>query len=74
MFYRNNLHDNCHHDRGMNAREGIFDETPPIDIDDHFRRFGKEPWDVDYNKFGYCTICNTRIDEFGFCSCGGSAD
>ena len=43
--------------------------------DDHLRIFGKKAIDVDYNLFGYCDFCNTRIDEFGFCACsGGAAD
>ncbi|HJS63380.1 MAG TPA: hypothetical protein VJ767_00810 [Nitrososphaeraceae archaeon] len=43
--------------------------------DDHIRIFGKKAIDVDYNLFGYCDFCNTRIDEFGFCACsGGAAD
>lgn len=46
----------------------------PIEIDDHLRIFGKEAWEVDYDKFGYCERCETRIDEFGFCACGGAAD
>lgn len=48
--------------------------TIPLDIDDHFKRFGKEPWEVDYNRFGFCIFCNTRIDEYGYCACGGAAD
>jgi len=46
----------------------------PREIDDHLRMFGKEPWEVDYNLYGYCDMCNSRIDEFGLCACGGSAD
>lgn len=46
----------------------------PREIDDHLKRFGKAPWEVNYNLFGYCDICNSRIDEFGYCACGGSAD
>jgi len=46
----------------------------PREIDDHLRMFGKEPWEVDYDLHGYCDMCNTRIDEFGFCACGGAAD
>ena len=43
--------------------------------DDHLKIFGKYAVDVDYNKFGYCNLCNTRIDEFGYCACsGGAAD
>lgn len=44
-------------------------------IDDHLKIFGKKAIDVDYNIFGYCDFCRTRIDEFGFCACsGGAAD
>jgi hypothetical protein len=39
----------------------------PLEIDDHFKLFGKEPWEVDYGE--KCPICNVRIDEYGFCSC-----
>ncbi|HEY6589370.1 MAG TPA: hypothetical protein VIY98_13840 [Nitrososphaeraceae archaeon] len=43
--------------------------------DDHLKIFGKYAVDVDYNRFGYCILCNTRIDEFGYCACsGGAAD
>ena len=43
--------------------------------DDHLKIFGKYAVDVDYNSFGYCNFCNTRIDEFGYCACsGGAAD
>ena len=44
----------------------------PIEIDDHFKLYGKEPWEVDYGE--KCPICDTRIDEYGFCSCGSSGD
>lgn len=54
---------------------GIDESSPiPREIDDHLNRFGKEPWEVDYNMFGRCSFCQTRIDEFGFCACGGAAD
>ena len=44
-------------------------------IDDHMRIFGKRAIEVDYNLFGYCDFCNTRIDEFGYCACiGGQPD
>ncbi len=46
--------------------------TIPIEIDDHFRLFGKEPWEVAYGE--KCPVCNTRIDEYGFCSCGSSGE
>ena len=44
----------------------------PFEIDDHFKLFGKEPWEVDYGE--KCPICDVRIDEYGFCSCGSSGD
>jgi len=44
----------------------------PLEIDDHFKLYGKEPWEVDYGE--KCTICNVRIDEYGFCSCGSGGD
>jgi hypothetical protein len=46
----------------------------PLEINVHLEMFGKEPWEVDYNLFGYCDVCNSRIDEFGYCACGGAAD
>jgi hypothetical protein len=46
----------------------------PREIDAHLQLFGKEAWDVDYNLYGYCSICNSRVDEFDYCACGGSAD
>ena len=46
----------------------------PREINIHLQIFGKEAWEVRYDKFGYCDMCNSRIDEFGFCACGGSAD
>lgn len=44
----------------------------PIEIDDHYKLYGKEPWEVDYGE--KCPLCNVRIDEYGFCSCGSSGD
>ena len=44
----------------------------PIEIDDHFRLFGKEPWEVEYLE--KCPLCKSRIDEYGFCSCGSRGD
>jgi len=44
----------------------------PKEIDDHFKLFGKEPWEVEYGE--KCPICHTRIDEYGFCSCGSSGE
>ena len=44
----------------------------PKEIDDHFRLFGKEAWEVEYGE--KCPVCNVRIDEYGFCSCGSKGD
>ena len=44
----------------------------PEEIDDHYKLFGKEPWEVDYGD--KCPVCHTRIDEYGFCSCGSSGE
>lgn len=44
----------------------------PIEIDDHFRLYGKEPWEVEYGE--KCPVCNVRIDEYGFCSCGSCGE
>ena len=35
----------------------------PKEIDDHFKLFGKEPWEIEYGD--KCPICNSRFDEFG---------
>ena len=44
----------------------------PVEIDDHFKLYGKEPWEVGYGE--KCPLCNSSIDEYGFCSCGSSGD
>ena len=28
--------------------------------------------EVDYDSLGECPFCNSRIDEFDFCACGGN--
>ena len=44
----------------------------PEEIDDHFKMYGKEPWEIEYtNK---CSLCGSRIDEYGFCSCGSCGE
>jgi hypothetical protein len=45
----------------------------PEEINDHLKLFGKNPWEVDYNKFGRCETCGSRIDEFGFCACSAGS-
>lgn len=46
----------------------------PCEINVHLQIFGKESWEVEYGKFAHCDMCNSRIDEFGYCACGGAAD
>jgi|TARA_B110000014_G_scaffold255398_1_gene237179 uncharacterized protein with PIN domain len=47
-------------------------EEIPKEIDEHLRLFGKEAWEVEYGE--KCPVCNVRIDEYGFCSCGSGGD
>ena len=48
-------------------------ESIPEEINDHLKIFGKESWEVDYNKMGRCEVCGSRIDEFGYCACGAGS-
>jgi hypothetical protein len=56
----------------MNKKEPS--QIIPEEINTHFQIFGKESWEMDYDLFGSCQFCNSRIDELGYCACGGSAD
>lgn len=56
-------------DKKRKADEGSENAVPP-EIDTHFQMFGKHAWEVEYGE--RCPTCNKRIDEFGFCACGGS--
>jgi hypothetical protein len=44
----------------------------PSEINDHFKIFGKDAHEVDYNSVGPCPLCGSRVDEFNFCACGGN--
>ena len=44
----------------------------PKEIDDHFKLFGKEPWEIEYGD--KCPICNSRFDEFEGCACDSKGD
>jgi hypothetical protein len=44
----------------------------PLEIDVHFQMYGKHAWEVEYGE--RCPICNSRIDEFGFCACGAQGE
>jgi hypothetical protein len=59
-------------ENGVEKHKGL--SPIPSEINVHLELYGKESWEVDYNLFGYCNICNSRIDEFGYCACGGAAD
>jgi len=45
------------------------DDPPliPDEIDEHFELFGKKASEVEYGE--KCPMCNSRIDEFGYCAC-----
>jgi hypothetical protein len=54
------------------------DDEIPEDINVHKQIWGKDVTKVIYgevdkkeNEELRCPICNTRIDEFGYCGCGG---
>ncbi len=42
-------------------------------VDLHRERFGKKAEEVKYFE-EICQVCGSRLDEFGYCACGGSAD
>lgn len=42
------------------------------EINDHLVLYGKDAIEVDYDSVGICPFCNSRIDEFDFCACGGN--
>ena len=42
------------------------------EINYYFVLYGKNAVDVDYDSIGVCPFCNSRIDEFYFCACGGN--
>ena len=44
----------------------------PEEIDDHYRLFGKEPWEIDYGEM--CPLCDTRADEYGLCACDSGGE
>ena len=42
----------------------------PKEIDTHYKLYGKHIWDVKF--YEKCEICNSPLDEFGFCACGSA--
>jgi hypothetical protein len=61
------------HNYSNNKNEGNIDNNIiPTEIDIHFQMYGKHAWEVEY---GYrCPICEKRIDELGYCACGGQGE
>jgi hypothetical protein len=47
-------------------------EGIPEELNIHRKNFGKDASEVDYDGIGPCPICNSCIDEFNFCACGGN--
>jgi hypothetical protein len=47
-------------------------EEIPEEINVHYKIFWKDAIEVDYDSVGPCPFCNSRIDEFNFCACGGN--
>jgi hypothetical protein len=44
----------------------------PDEINIHQDIWGKDADDVYYDNLDRCPICDSRIDEFGYCACGGN--
>lgn len=44
-----------------------FQNVIPKEINEHFRLYSKEPWEVQFNE--ECGVCDNKIDEFGLCGC-----
>jgi hypothetical protein len=53
-------------------RGKLMEQEIPSEINDHFKIFGKDAHEVDYNSVGPCPLCGSRVDEFNFCACGGN--
>ena len=56
-----------------NNKDSIDNNAIPLEIDIHFQMYGKHAWEVEYGE-ERCQICNRRIDEYVFCSCGSQSD
>jgi len=54
------------HSNGKGTQQN--DQGIPLEIDTHYQKYGKHAWEVEYGA--RCSICDKRIDEFGFCACG----
>jgi hypothetical protein len=47
----------------------ISEAGPEDEVDYHLKFFGKRASEVVYSSEDICPICNSRIDEFGWCAC-----
>ena len=58
------------HSKNKTNKENIQNElisVVPLEIDTHFKLFGKHMWEVNYEE--KCPLCEKKIDEFGYCAC-----
>ncbi len=44
-------------------------DSDTIEIDYHFRLFGKRADEIVYRDDDECPLCHSRIDERGWCGC-----
>jgi hypothetical protein len=64
----NKLHHDCHLPLDAKSCQDIV----PHEIDTHFQLYGKHAWEVEYGE--RCSVCNRKIDEYGFCACGSQGE
>jgi hypothetical protein len=58
------------HSKNKTNKDNIQNElisVVPLEIDTHFKLFGKHMWEVTYEE--KCPLCEKKIDEFGYCAC-----
>jgi hypothetical protein len=58
------------HNKNKIKKENIQNEIisiVPLEIDTHFKLFGKHMWEVNYGE--KCPLCEKKIDEYGYCAC-----
>jgi len=65
--YRGRPRKYCLSCSGYKTKEKNDSNLIPKEIDEHFELFGKKASEVEYGES--CPICNSRIDEFGYCAC-----
>jgi hypothetical protein len=58
------------HSKNKTNKDNIQNElisVVPLEIDTHFKLFGKHMWEVNYEE--KCPLCEKKIDEFGYGAC-----